>query len=56
VEEGPHEEEAGKEDIMIVFGSIALGVLFFLYLLAKGAIRFNMGPRWLRRLIIDEPR
>jgi len=35
-------------------GCIVLGVLVLLYAIAKGAIRFNFGPQWLRRLIIDE--
>jgi len=39
---------------MMVLGFIGLGVLFFLFVLAKGAIRFNMGPQWLRRFIIDK--
>jgi hypothetical protein len=39
---------------MIVLGYIGLSVLVFLYGLAKGAVRFDFGPRWLRRLIIDE--
>jgi hypothetical protein len=39
---------------MIVLGFIGLGVLLFLYVLAKGAIRFNVGPQWLRRFIIDK--
>jgi len=41
---------------MATIGSIALGALFFLYVLAKGAVRFHFGPVWLRRLIVDERR
>jgi hypothetical protein len=38
---------------MIVLGYIGMGMLFFLFVLAKGAIRFDIGPQWLRRFIID---
>jgi hypothetical protein len=41
---------------MTMIGSVVLGVLFFLYVLAKGAVRFHFGPVWLRRLIVDEHR
>jgi hypothetical protein len=43
----------GKSD-MALTAYIVLGVLILLYAIAKGAIRFNVGPPWLRRLIIDE--
>ena len=39
---------------MILFAYIGIGTLVFVYGLAKGALRFHAGPRWLRRLIIDE--
>jgi hypothetical protein len=39
---------------MIEFGYISLCVLFLVYGLAKGADRFDVGPRWFRQLIIDE--
>jgi hypothetical protein len=39
---------------MALTGYIVVGVLILLYALAKGATRFNLGPQWLRRLIIDE--
>jgi len=38
---------------MIVLGFLGLSVLFFLFVLAKGARRFNIGPQWLRRFTID---
>ena len=39
---------------MILLGYAALGALVFLYGLAKGALRFHAGPRWIQRLIIDQ--
>jgi len=39
---------------MMVLGFIGLSVLLFLFGLAKGARRFNVGPQWLRQLAIDK--
>ena len=38
---------------MMVFGFIGLAVLWFLLVLAKGAVRVDIGPQWLRRFTID---
>ncbi|HYM08964.1 MAG TPA: hypothetical protein VEU11_20600 [Terriglobales bacterium] len=33
---------------------IGLGVLLLLFIVAKGARRFNIGPQWLRQCVIDK--
>jgi hypothetical protein len=39
---------------MMVFGIVGLGVLCLLFLLAKVARHFHIGPKWLRQLKIDK--
>jgi hypothetical protein len=39
---------------MELTGYIIVGMLVFAYAVAKGAARFNLSPRWLRGLIIDQ--
>lgn len=40
---------------MIVVAYVGFSLVFLLAVLAKGALRFHVGPRWLQRLINDEP-
>jgi hypothetical protein len=39
---------------MMVLGFIGLSVLLFLFVLAKGARRFGVGPQWLRQFAIGK--
>jgi len=52
-------EDRGHEFVyaeleMMVLGFIGLSVLLSLFGLAKGARRFNVGPRWLRQFALDK--
>jgi hypothetical protein len=39
---------------MMVLGFIGLSVLLLLFVLARRARRFNIGPNWLRQFAIDK--
>jgi hypothetical protein len=40
-------------DEMDLIGAIVLSGFLLLFAVARGAYRFKVGPRWLRRLVMD---
>jgi hypothetical protein len=39
---------------MELIGAVILSGFFLLFAAARGAYRFKVGPRWLRRLVMDD--